>query len=93
MNTITKEDLQELGVSFTPDEANVQKVNDLLSERIGLAVASELDEAGLQELKSAVAEGKNLMEFAREKVVNLDQIIADETDIFLADLAGGRIIL
>lgn len=91
-NVITKEDLQVLGMEEIADES-VQRANDLLAERLGLAVAAELDETGLQELKAAVAEGKNLMEFARGKVSNLDDIIRDETDIFLADLAGGRVTL
>jgi|GEM_PF-3233503 len=91
MSVITREDLEELGVEGVQEDAQVEKLNEMLAERIGLAVAAELDDAGLEELKAAVAEGKDLMEFAKTKFANLDDIVRDETDIFLADLVGGEI--
>lgn len=88
---ITKEILEGIGVRLAPDEESefLNQVNAELKSRIGLAVADELDEAQLAKMKemSESVAPEALQEWLTQSVPALNEIIEDEVDILLGEIA------
>ena len=89
---ITKETLDSFGISLEgQDEASLlEHLNETLSERIGTEIAALLDDAKLEELltlqESPEADAKT-GDWLTANVPELPQIVQDEIDILMGELA------
>ena len=90
---ITKELLSTLGVTLD-DEAMtslVDRANSTLHERVGAEITSSLDDSQLEEMV-ALQEDENdakLAKWLKANVPDLANIIEDERDILLEEIARG----
>ena len=88
---ITKELLEEYGIELgSQDVASLlQHLNDTLNERIGAEVTDSLEDEQLDELLKLQesAGDEQVGAWIEQHVSELQQIIQDETDILLGELA------
>lgn len=88
---ITPQLIVSAGIELAPDELDsyVDELNDMLMERIGEAVAETLADDELKELTrlQETADDESLNEWLNENVPELNEIIQDEIDILLGDIA------
>lgn len=90
---ITKELLVALGISLDDTTATelVEHANATLHERIGAEITSSLDDAQLEEMV-ALQENEDdakLAKWLKANVPDLANIIEDERDILLEEIARG----
>jgi len=87
---ITKEDIKAIGIELKPEEveAFVDRANEMLRDRIGLAIVETLDDNQLAKMKELVASGDKdaLSSWLDEQVPDREMIAEDEVDILLGDL-------
>lgn len=88
---ITKETLDAFGISLQGhDEASLlEHLNDTLKERIGTEIAALLDDARLNELLDLqeTASDDQVGDWLAQNVPELPQIVQDEIDILMGELA------
>lgn len=88
---ITKEILEEFGINLDGKDVDalLAHLNDTLAERIGAEITDSLDDDKLTELldlqKSASEE--TVAKWLEENVPELEEIVEDEKDILLGELA------
>lgn len=88
---ITKEMLATAGITVAPNEedALLEHLNETLEERVGLEITNSLDDqqldalAALQEQDDPTA----IQQWLTDNVPELQDIIKDETDILLGEIA------
>lgn len=70
-------------------EAFIEQVNDELDERVGQEVTESLDDDKLAELVALQESGtdEQLADWLQANVTELDQIIEDERDILIGEIA------
>ena len=89
-NIITSDTLEEYGISISPEEQPtlLDHLNETLSERIGAEVTEQLDDDQLAELLVIQeGSGKNMNAWLSERIPDLREIIQDEVDILIGELA------
>ncbi len=89
-NIITSDTLEEYGISISPEEQPtlLDHLNETLSERIGAEVTEQLDDDQLAELLvTQEGSGKNMNAWLSERIPDLKEIIQDEVDILIGELA------
>ena len=88
---ITLEDLQSAGVNIPPEqaEATLSKINDDLNERIGVEITEALTDEQLDEMMTVKQSGDNdaLASWMSANIPELEDIVSDERDILLGELA------
>lgn len=88
---ITRELLDEFGITLgDQDEASfLEHLNTTLEERIGAEITESLDDDKLQELLSLQENGteEQVDNWVEQNVPELEQIVKDEIDIFLGEIA------
>lgn len=91
---ITRELLDEFGIAVgDQDEASLLgHLNTMLDQRIGAEITDSLDDSKLQELLSLQENGteEQVDDWIEKNVPELEQIVQDETDIFLGEIAENR---
>lgn len=88
---ITLEDLQSAGINITPEqaEATLSKINDDLNERIGVEITEALTDEQLDEMMPIQQSGDQdaLANWMTANIPELSEIVSDERDILLGELA------
>lgn len=88
---ITKETLDAFGISLEGhDETSLlEHLNDTLKERIGTEIAALLDDTRLNELLDLqeTASDEQVGDWLTQNVPELPQIVQDEIDILMGELA------
>ena len=88
---ITLEDLQSAGVNIPPEqaEATLSKINDDLNERIGVEITEALTDEQLDEMMLIQQSGDQdaLANWMTANIPELSEIVSDERDILLGELA------
>jgi hypothetical protein len=89
---ITEETLQDFGVAIGDQdmESLLDHLNETLQERIGTEVAALLDETRLDQLLSlqeSGADDKQIGAWLQQNVPELKEIVQDEIDILMGELA------
>ncbi|HEY5695478.1 MAG TPA: DUF5663 domain-containing protein [Candidatus Saccharimonadales bacterium] len=88
---ITEKHLEAFGIAVNEaDKASLlEHLNDTLKERIGTEIAAVLDDTKLQQLVSLQESGteEQIGEWLAANVPELQQIIEDEIDILMGELA------
>ena len=91
---ITKDDLDGIGIEISIDHEKtfVEHVNNMLKERVGLAIAANFSDEQLAKMRELVqADDKvALQTWINEQVSDLDEIIEDEVDILLGDIVKNK---
>lgn len=88
---ITKSTLVALGINLNDQDVQslLERLNDTVEERIGDEIIESLDDDELEELvklqKTATPE--ELGDWIAEHVSDYDQIVSDEIDIVIGELA------
>lgn len=90
-NYITEESLKKLNINLGDQDvvSLLEHLNETLEERVGAEITDSLDD---EKLKTLVDMQENATEeevgaWLQENVPELEQIIEDETDILLGELA------
>jgi len=90
-NYITEATFKKLNISLPEDDTTslLTHLNEELEKRVGAEMTSILNEQQLHELArlQTVASDEVLNQWLRANVPDFDQIIRDETDILLGELA------
>lgn len=88
---ITKETLDELGINLDGKdvEALLAHLNSTLDERVGAEITESLDDDKLRELLDLQqnASEETVGKWLQDNVPELDEIIEDEKDILLGEIA------
>lgn len=88
---ITKSTLVALGIDLDDQdvESLLERLNDAVEERIGDEIIESLDDDELEELVKLqkTATPKELGDWIAEYVSDYDQIVSDEIDIVIGELA------
>ena len=88
---ITKDSLLALGITVSDADAQslITHLNQTVEERIGIEIAQQLDDAQLQELVKlqTSATPEELGEWIAERVPDYEQIVQDNIDIVVGQLA------
>lgn len=88
---ITKESLDAFGISLgdQDEESLLDHLNETLQERIGIEVATMLDDDKLKELliQQETADDAAIGDWLMKNVPELPQIVQDEIDILLGEIA------
>ena len=88
---ITLEDLPSAGVNIPPEqaEATLSKINDDLNERIGVEITEALTDEQLDEMMRIQQSGDQdaLANWMTANIPELSEIVSDERDILLGELA------
>lgn len=88
---ITLEDLQSAGINIPPEqaEATLSKINDDLNERIGVEITEALTDEQLDEMMRIQQSGDQdaLANWMSANIPELSEIVSDERDILLGELA------
>ena len=88
---ITLEDLQSAGVNIPPEqaEATLSKINDDLNEHIGVEITEALTDEQLDEMMRIQQSGDQdaLANWMSANIPELSEIVSDERDILLGELA------
>lgn len=89
--TITAADLTSMGIILTDDKMTslLDHLNEELNERVGTSLLEELSDEQIEEYNelSKTAEGDQIGEWLSSKIPEFSQIIQDEIDIILGDIA------
>jgi plasmid maintenance system antidote protein VapI len=85
---ITDEILTALGVSQEQLAGATEVLNEELRKRVGIAVLEELDEKQLAEMKTV--NKAELVEWIRERVKNVAEIVEEETAILMGEIVERR---
>jgi ribosomal protein L12E/L44/L45/RPP1/RPP2 len=89
---ITPTLLVAAGITIPEDqiEALLESANDQLDERIGTEITESLEDDQLEELVTLQTRGDDeaVADWLAENVPELEQIIQDETDIMLGEIAA-----
>lgn len=89
--TITEDTLQKVGIDLKDQDtaALLAHLNEMLEERIGAEITDSLDDTKLQELLDLQEKGSDeeTGNWLQANVPELKEIIQDETDILLGELA------
>ena len=92
MEYIPREDLTTLGIELPEEQIAefLQHANDTLAERIGAEITESLtDEAVSQMIEvQELGDETALQAWLIEKVPELKEIVQDEVDIFIAEIAA-----
>lgn len=89
---ITREILDEFGIKI-PDGADekmlLETLNDELAARVGREIAEEIDDEKFDEMVALQEsdDAEKLQKFLAENVENLAEIVEDERDILLGEIA------
>lgn len=91
-HSITKDHLEAVGITLASEqetEALLAHLNTTLQERIGAEITSGLDDAKLTELVAVQSEGDDakLADWMRTNIPELKEIVEDEIDILLGEIA------
>lgn len=88
---ITLEDLQSIGISLTEaeSEAKLNELNDALNERIGTEITEALNDEQLEQLLELQKTDNQdaITQWLESSVPELSEIVSDERDILLGELA------
>lgn len=88
---ITKETLDELGINLDGKdvEALLAHLNSTLDERVGAEITESLDDDKLRELLDLQqnASEETVSKWLQDNVPELDEIVEDEKDILLGEIA------
>lgn len=88
---ITKDDLSRIGITLNDHEADalLQHANDTLQERIGVEITNSLNDRQIDQMLSLQEENneQRLQDWLTVNVPNLQDIVIDEIDILLGEIA------
>ena len=88
---ITTDTLQAVGIQVNPDEeaALLDHLNTTLQERVGIEIASSLDDTQLEALADLQESGDEqaVQQWLTANVPELNDIVKDEIDILLGEIA------
>jgi len=88
---ITKESLLSLGINLEGQDVDslLVHLNDTLEERVGSEITDSLDDSQLQILVDMQEKGSDeeIGEWLKQNVPEFEQIVQDEIDIILGELA------
>lgn len=88
---ITKESLVNLGINLEGQDVDslLVHLNDTLEERVGSEITESLDDAQLKTLveMQEKATDEEIGEWLKQNVPEFEQIVQDEIDIVLGELA------
>lgn len=88
---ITEESLKNIGINLEGKDVNslLAHLNDTVEERVGAELTDALDDTQLEELVKlqSTASDEEVGKWLQENVADFEQIIADEVDIVLGELA------
>lgn len=91
MQYITMNDLQAVGITVKDNEVDalLEHLNNQLEERVGVEITEELNDEQLEKFVEVQDsdDGKVLGEWLNENVPELKEIVKDEIDILLGELA------
>lgn len=91
LQLITVEHLKAMGIDLSDDDtaALLEHLNETLSERIGEEVTDSLDDEQLDEMLKIQQTGtpEELADWIAKNVKELEDIVSDEKDILLGELA------
>lgn len=89
--SITIQDLAAMGISLPADTADqtLEEFNAELDERIGIAVAEMLDDEQLEQMTRLQKAGDDaaLTQWLADALPDIAEIISDERDILLGEIA------
>ncbi len=92
MEYITREDLTTLGIELPEEQIAefLQHANDTLAERIGAEITESLTDEEVSQMIEVQELGDEtaLQAWLIEKVPELKEIVQDEVDIFIAEIAA-----
>ena len=92
MEYITREDLTTLGIELPEEQIAefLQHANDTLAERIGAEITESLTDEEVSQMIEVQESGDEtaLQAWLIEKVPELKEIVQDEVDIFIAEIAA-----
>jgi len=88
---IKREQLEAMGIDLDEQamESLLKEVNEELDGRVGAAVMAELDDEQMEEygkIEDSLSDG-DAVKWLEERIPDLSQIVQDEVDIILGDLA------
>jgi hypothetical protein len=88
---ITRDMLEQAGIELAGQDVDalIDHLNQTLEERVGAEVTTSLDDEQLKALLELQETGSDdqLFEWMNTNVTELDQIVQDEIDIILGELA------
>ena len=88
---ITLEDLKSIGINPPAEqiETTLSDLNDTLNERIGVEITESLTDEQLDEMMTVKQSGDKdaLASWMSANIPELEDIVSDERDIFLGELA------
>ncbi len=88
---ITVEDLQSIGIDLPQEQVGptLLDINNTLSERIGVEITEALNDEQLDEMMAIKQSGDQdaLANWMSTNVLDLTDIVSDERDILLGELA------
>ena len=88
---ITLEDLQSIGINPQTEqvETTLSDLNNTLNERIGVEITEALTDEQLDEMMTVKQSGDNgaLASWMSVNIPELEDIVSDERDILLGELA------
>ena len=88
---ITLEDLQSIGITPPAEqiETTLSDLNDTLNERIGVEITESLTDEQLDEMMTVKQSGDKdaLASWMSANIPEIKDIVSDERDIFLGELA------
>ncbi len=91
MEYITREDLTTLGIELPEEQVAefLQHANDTLAERVGAEITESLTDEEIEEMVAVQEAGDDtaLQAWLIEHVPELKEIVQDEVDIFVAEIA------
>lgn len=87
--TITKDDLDSLGVTPQDIDALLTQLNDALDERVGAEITESLDDNELRDLLALQESGNDeaIDNFLAEHVPELEAIVSDHRAVILGEVA------
>lgn len=91
MQYITLDDLTKIGITKSPEEADalLAHLNEQLEERVGTEIVESLEDEKLDEYLTLEETGtdEEVGKWLLENVPELPQMVQDEIDILLGELA------
>lgn len=91
MEYITRENLTELNITLPEDQIDdfLQHANDTLAERVGAEITESLTDEQVEQMVEVQEAGDEtaLQAWLIQNVPELKEIVQDEIDIFVAEIA------
>lgn len=91
MQYITQQMIDDMGITLPADQASsiIEHLNQTLAERIGAEIVASLDDKKVEELTEIQDQGDNarLQTWLQENIPELPDMIQDEVDILLGEIA------